>query len=340
MIFKVLKIPYMLPSLQLLKKVSKEIMLVPNRRKESKREVHFGLFLLGYKSGLRVNEAVSFNLENKTKRGLYRIEKSKGKKERLVYIPKEVIRELKKQNWKPDQTNRFNFYHFLKKIKREININEGMELTPHTLRRAFATHHAEAGMPLPLLQKFLGHSSIRTTALYWRNIYGDDDPSDILAGKKWLEESKKPRPSEPSIKDNFLQLPKNPDSDILKVKPVINDKKPLIELPFIKTETKPLITNYQSQKIISEISPKTSEKLLSDTFANKQPKRLLINNNRNKDKEQFLLTRIKQLEKQLTQVQAKNNHLKLENKHLKTLIRKDHKTEAKILQPLPWKLVK
>jgi hypothetical protein len=39
-------------------------------------------------------------------------------------------------------------------------------------------------MPLPLLQKLLGHSSIRTTALYWQNIYGDDDPDDILAGKK------------------------------------------------------------------------------------------------------------------------------------------------------------
>ena len=88
----------MLPSLQLLEKVSRRIMSVPNRKKESKRRVHFCLFLLGYKSGLRISEAVGFDLGNKTKGGLFRIEKPKGKKERLVYVPKRVIRELRKHN--------------------------------------------------------------------------------------------------------------------------------------------------------------------------------------------------------------------------------------------------
>jgi len=96
----------MLPSCQLLEKVSKEIMSVPNRKRESKRKAHYGLFLLCYKSGLRISEAVGFDLANKTRQGLYRIEKPKGKKERLVYIPKKVIRELRKHNWKPNQTNR------------------------------------------------------------------------------------------------------------------------------------------------------------------------------------------------------------------------------------------
>lgn len=88
----------MLPSLQLLAKVSQEIMSVPNRRKESKRGVHFCCYLLCYKSGLRVSEAVNFDLEKKSKQGLYRINKPKGRKERLVYISKKVISELKKHN--------------------------------------------------------------------------------------------------------------------------------------------------------------------------------------------------------------------------------------------------
>jgi site-specific recombinase XerD len=96
--FVIVKIAYMLPSLQLLEKVSRKIMSVPNRRKESKRGVHFCLFLLGYKSGLRISEAVKFDLAKKTKKGLYRIEKSKGQKERLVYIPPKVISELRKNN--------------------------------------------------------------------------------------------------------------------------------------------------------------------------------------------------------------------------------------------------
>jgi len=88
----------MLPSQELLEAISRKIKNIPNHRKESKRKIHFCLFLLGYKAGLRVSEAVSFDLANKTRQGLYRIEKPKGKKERLVYIPKKVIRELKKNN--------------------------------------------------------------------------------------------------------------------------------------------------------------------------------------------------------------------------------------------------
>lgn len=177
-----------LPSLKDLELVRGMIGEVGNRRGEFLRKVHHGCFLLCSEAGLRVSEAVRFDLGNKTKKGLYRIEKPKGKKERLVYIPKKVVKELKANNWRPNQRNRFNFYHFLQKIKQKTDINQNVGLTPHNLRRAFATYHAESGLPLPLLSKLLGHSSIRTTALYWQNIYGEDEVEDILVGKKRLEQ--------------------------------------------------------------------------------------------------------------------------------------------------------
>jgi integrase/recombinase XerD len=54
----------------------------------------------------------------------------------------------------------------LQQIKKEMNINENTQLEPHSLRRAFATHNSESGMPLAILQSFLGHTKISTTAIY------------------------------------------------------------------------------------------------------------------------------------------------------------------------------
>jgi site-specific recombinase XerD len=58
----------------------------------------------------------------------------------------------------------------LQQIKKEMNIAENIELAPHTLRRHFATYNAMNGMPLPVLQKILGHARISTTAIYVKDV--------------------------------------------------------------------------------------------------------------------------------------------------------------------------
>ena len=88
----------MLPQREVLNRIQQHILIIPNERKESKRIEHYCLFLLGYSSGLRVSEAVNFDPSKKEHNGLYQIEKSKGKKQRLAYIPKQVINELKEHN--------------------------------------------------------------------------------------------------------------------------------------------------------------------------------------------------------------------------------------------------
>ena len=88
----------MLPNQQLLEQVSQKIKNIPNKRGEYLRKVHYGCYLLCSKSGLRISEAVKFDLATKNKQGLYRISKPKGKKERFVYVSKEVVQKLKKQN--------------------------------------------------------------------------------------------------------------------------------------------------------------------------------------------------------------------------------------------------
>jgi len=92
------KSPKILPSLVELAQVRGKIKSIPNQKGEYLREIHYGCFLLCSESGLRISEAVKFDLSAKNKKDLYRINKCKGNKTRYVYVSKKVIRELKKQN--------------------------------------------------------------------------------------------------------------------------------------------------------------------------------------------------------------------------------------------------
>ena len=85
----------MLPSLQFLEQIPQQILSTPNKRKESKRKEHYCCYLLCEKAGLRVSKTINFDLLAKTHKGLYRLNKTKGKKKHYVYIPQQVIRELK-----------------------------------------------------------------------------------------------------------------------------------------------------------------------------------------------------------------------------------------------------
>ena len=165
-----------LPSPQLLNQVNDYIINRKNKRHESKRWIHYCLFLLCWKAGLRITEAINFdyNLEHPASeyKGLYLL-RGKRNKERYVYIASPVIKVLKSHNWQPQQTNRINFFEFLREAKESLHIPAHIELAPHTLRRCFATYNALNGMPLPVLQNVLGHANVRTTVLYVKGGLGE-----------------------------------------------------------------------------------------------------------------------------------------------------------------------
>jgi site-specific recombinase XerD len=160
-----------LPNQQLLNQVWDFILTRPNKKGEFRKNIHECLFLLCWKVGLRISEAVNFDLSLENQQTEYKnlfFLRGKGQKERWVYIAPDLIKEIQKRKWEPKQGNRINFHTFLQKIKKEMNIAENIELAPHTLRRCFATHNAMSGMPLPVLQKVLGHSNLSTTSCYVR----------------------------------------------------------------------------------------------------------------------------------------------------------------------------
>ncbi|WNE40711.1 MAG: Tyrosine recombinase XerD [Mycoplasmataceae bacterium] len=158
-----------LPTQQLLQQIWDYIISRVNKKGEQKKSKNECLYLLCWKAGLRISEAISFDLflehQDPQYKNLYLLRGKRGK-ERWVYIDSNIVKELKKRNWQVNLANRFTFFKFLEKIKEELNIADKVELAPHTLRRCFATANALNGMPLPVLQKVLGHSKISTTALY------------------------------------------------------------------------------------------------------------------------------------------------------------------------------
>jgi hypothetical protein len=184
-------------------------------------------------------------------------------------------------------------------------------------------------MPLPLLQKLLGHSSIRTTALYWRNIYQElnDDLGNILTGKNWLENKEKKLP-EPTT-ENFPQAPKGPEPLFIDQKPVIPKEKPAQQdnslLNSGEQEKKPVITNYQPKSAISKVP----SKLERNKVPVKQKLSLNITNKRKEiseqlppitsksEKEQILLAKIRNLEEKLKQTQTENENLKIDKESYK-----------------------
>jgi hypothetical protein len=312
----------MLPNLSLLEQVRWKIRNTPNKQGEYKRKTHYCCYLLCEKAGLRVSEAINFNLNTKTRKGLYLLNKTKGRKKRFVYIPQKVINELKKHHWKPNSTNRFNFYHFLKRIKQELRISTSTELTPHTLRRAFATYHAESGLPLPLLSKLLGHKSIRTTALYWMNIHHDDDDDNdagnVLAGKIFLERPKKPL-SEPETPIN-LNLGESPE--LLTPNLLASEPRPnyLSKIKHLKSQL-----TEKDQKMVELVAEK---KTLQNDLTHLSEQNAYETTQRERIQQE--LTTAKQAINQLAQDLAQERQISNEQKQIIHNIRQQLSTEQEI----------
>lgn len=135
-----------------------------------------------YACGLRVTELIQLRLELlNLKQGYLRIV-GKGNKERLVPLGQTAITWLEKylNEARPHLyrstidyvfltqhgglMSRQNFWYAIKKYALMANITA--ELSPHTMRHAFATHLINHGADLRVVQMLLGHSDLSTTQIY------------------------------------------------------------------------------------------------------------------------------------------------------------------------------
>ena len=166
-------------------KISKNI-----GKSESEKIRNHCLMELLYATGMRVSELISLpaSITNKNTEMLYII--GKGGKERLVPLSAEAQKCLRKWRleWnkeaekekknsglkisylfpsksKNGHLTRIWFYKLIKKIAIKANIDP-INVSPHSLRHAFATHLLANGADLRVIQTFLGHSDISSTEIY------------------------------------------------------------------------------------------------------------------------------------------------------------------------------
>lgn len=141
------------------------------------------MFELMYASGLRVSELVTLKMFNLSlNEGVVRV-LGKGNKERLVPFGEEArlwinryLAEARAVILGARQAHdlfvtargagmtRVMFWMIVKKHARVAGITS--QLSPHTLRHAFATHLLNHGADLRAVQMLLGHADISTTTIY------------------------------------------------------------------------------------------------------------------------------------------------------------------------------
>jgi site-specific recombinase XerD len=147
------------------------------------------MLTLAYGCGLRASEVVRLRAGDiDSEQMIIRIVQSKGRKDRHVMLPAEVL-GLLRQWWKvrprrhdagvaPEQRWLFpgrrehlplttrQFARLFKEAAKAAGLRKTLSL--HALRHSFATHLLERGTDIRLIQALLGHDKLETTARYTR----------------------------------------------------------------------------------------------------------------------------------------------------------------------------
>jgi len=137
-----------------------------------------------YACGLRLQESLQLEVGDiDSERQLLHIRQAKGAKDRYVPLPQTVL-PLLRQHWASHRHPSLLFpsrhgcrQQSAQQAMHATSVQRAFKAalaaspvakraTVHTLRHSWATHLLEAGVNLRLIQVWLGHKSLRTTAIY------------------------------------------------------------------------------------------------------------------------------------------------------------------------------
>lgn len=140
---------------------------------------HKALISIAYSTGMRREEVRSMKASDIDSKSMFvKVVQGKGKKDRYTILSVKAL-ELLRQYYKMERPVNFLFENSSKKGKQlscstlgKIVKNAAKragikkKVSFHTLRHCFATHMLEKGINIRAIQKFMGHTSIKTTSNY------------------------------------------------------------------------------------------------------------------------------------------------------------------------------
>jgi len=158
-------------------------------RRYPRKDIGTLCLVLAY-GGCRISEALamtrySVNAEDGTiaieslkKRGAFIV--------REIPVPDEVVKRLieiaERQQGKLWPFSRSRAWQLVKTVMLEADISVGLQATPKGLRHGFGVHAIRSGIPITLVQRWLGHASLATTAIYTQ-VLGNEERE--IASRMW-----------------------------------------------------------------------------------------------------------------------------------------------------------
>lgn len=175
-----------------------EVLLLLKTAKEQSPKLRTLTETLVY-TGCRISEALQLtpkNIERESNRIVFNsLKKRRGDIFRTVPVPVELIDLLtmghdliKSQKTVKDSNvllwnwSRQHSYELLKGLMIDSGISEGKFRSPKGLRHAYGVNAIQKGVPINMLQKWMGHSDMKTTSIY-ANAIGKEEIE--IANKMW-----------------------------------------------------------------------------------------------------------------------------------------------------------
>jgi site-specific recombinase XerD len=139
---------------------------------------HRVILMTVYAAGFRISEALHLHPEDiDSARMVIRVRQGKGRKDRYVMLSP-VLLAILREYWKIARPKTWLFQHryldkplvpgTMRSVVKKARLAAGLKkiVRSHDLRHAFATHLLEKGVNIRIIQKLLGHSSLRSTEIY------------------------------------------------------------------------------------------------------------------------------------------------------------------------------